>query len=187
MMNKVPEHILHWESYDKLYYRGEYEALIALQKAYVKNHPENIRERLILADAYGYAGQHQAALKILKKLHKISPYDAEFTHALVECLDKLKEDPKEFSWRRAVVIFESADETQEWCYKYLLSKGPSQDAFNLLFEMEVAGYVRFDEEQLIEYLSADERFRIERVGIHGFPKIELKESQACSVSHKMIV
>lgn len=175
IINGVPEYVLHWEAYDKLYYKGEFKALIELQKKYVKKHPEDFREKLLLADAYSYAGQYGVALKILKKLHKFNPYDTEFTHAIVECLDKLEKDPKSFDWRRKVIIFEGKSETTDWCYTYLQKEGVSDDAFNLLFEMEVAGYARFEEEELIDILKADSRFRVHESEDEDYPIIELKE------------
>lgn len=105
--NSVPAYIVHWEAYDRLYYTGQFDALIKLQAAYVKRNPENHREKLLLSDAYNYAGKHRKALKILTKLHKNNPYDTEYVTALAECLVKLKINPNMYPWRRNVLIFDS--------------------------------------------------------------------------------
>ena len=174
-VNGVPDYVIHWEAYDKLYYKGDFEGLIELQKNYVKKHPADFREKLLLADAYSYAGKYEVALKILKKLHRLNPYDTEFTHAIVACLDHLGKDPRNFEWRRQVIIFEGGTETRDWCYNYLKKEGVSDDAFNMLFEMEVAGYARFEEEALITYLKADQRFRVHESEDEDYPIIELRE------------
>lgn len=174
-INGVPDYVLHWEAYDQLYYKGEFEALIVLQKKYVKQHPGNYREKLLLADAYSYAGKYGVALKILKRLHKFNPYDTEFTHAIVECLYKLEKDPKTFKWEREVIIFEGKAETTDWCYAYLSKEGASDDAYNMLFEMEVAGYARFEEDALINFLKSDCRFRVHEIEDEDYPVIELSE------------
>lgn len=175
MINGVPDYIVHWEAYDKLYYKGDFLALIKLQKDYVRNNPSNPREKLMLADAYSYATQYQAALKILKSLHKFDPHDTEFTHALVECLDKMGRDPKTYSFRRPVTIFDDQKVSADWCYDYLKHEGISDDAFNLLYEMEIAGYVRFEEDKLVEHLQQDQRFRVNVVEGEDYPVIELSE------------
>lgn len=175
MVNGVPEYVIHWEKYDKLYYQGNFDQLIQLQKAYVKKHPEDFREKLLLADAYSYAGKYRSALKILKRLHRFNPYDTEFTHALVECLDHLNLDPKSFQWSREVPVFEDNPATLDWCYNYLRKEGVSDDAFNMLFEMESIGYARFDEVGLIKLLRKDDRFRVHELKDEEYPLIELTE------------
>ena len=86
----IPDHIIHWEAYDHLYYKGEFDALIRLQKAYVKRHPADAREKLLLADAYMYANKDKQALKILKKLCVKDPGKVEYVEAMVECYEKLE-------------------------------------------------------------------------------------------------
>lgn len=175
MMSGVPDYVIHWENYDQLYYKGDYTKLIELQKAYVKKHPADTREKLLLADAYNYAGRHKSALKILKRLHRFDPYDTEITHTLVECLDKLAIDPKTFKWLRNVQIFDGSKATKDWCYAYLKEQGVSDDAFNIHYEMSEAGYTRFDEDGLLNLLREDERFRIHDVQGEVYPVIELSE------------
>lgn len=183
--NGVPDYVLHWEAYDNLYYKGDFLALIKLQKDYLRKNPSNPREKLMLADAYVYATQYQQAMKILKSLHKFDPQDTEFTHALVECLDKMGKNPKDYPFRRKVPIFESQQETADWCYNYLKHEGLSNDPFNLLFEMEVAGYVRFEEEQLVAYLQQDKRFNVHEIEGEDYPAIELSEWSVVHMPVKM--
>ena len=174
MINGVPDYILHWEAYDNLYYKGEFLALIKLQKAYISDNPGNPREKLMLADAYKYAGQLGQALKILKGLHKFDPDDTEFTHALIECLDAMEMDPKDYPFRRKVLIFEGAEESTTWCYNYLKKEGVPSDVFNLLFEMEVEGYVRFEEDDLKAFLAQDGRFKVDELKESEYPSVALK-------------
>ena len=156
----VPEYILHWEEFDRLYYKGDYKQLILSQKEYIKQHPEDDRERLLLADAYMYDGQDKRALKILSNLHKKYPFDIEYMHTLSECLYKLKRDPNTYDWKRKVIIFDNNQKCSDFCYEYIKSNG-SECSFTLLYEMEEGGYSKYDTEALELILSNDERFSSE--------------------------
>lgn len=170
---EIPAYIKHWEAYDDLYYKGEFEALVRLQKDYVKNRPDDCRELLLLADAYCYAGRYRAALKILKRLHVFDPYNSEYVQALVECLDGLKIDPMTFKWRRPIELFEDGKSACDWVQRYLQRSGVSDDACNLYVEMDSTGYARFDIEAFIEFLKADERFRVHEGSLEDATIVEL--------------
>lgn len=176
-INGVPDYVLHWEAYDHLHYKGEFEALIEMQKLYVKKHPDQIREKLMLADAYGYAGKHLQALKILKRLHRYDPYDFEFTHAIIECLDKLGKNPKLYDWKREVIIFDTSEEATQWCYTYMQREGVSDNTLHLFLEMDVTGFTRFDEDELLDFLKEDARFMIHEGEDMVDSVVELREWQ----------
>ncbi len=177
MMNQrnVPEYILHWEEFDRLYYKGDYKALIEMQVAYVKKHSDDLREELLLADAYGYDEQHDKALKILEHLHAIQPYDQEITQALAECLVKLDVKPKSYQWKREVLMFDNAETVTNWCFKYLKEIGKASDTFNLMYEMETIGYVSMEDEKLTEYLKEDGRFMVSSTEDSDYPTVMIKQ------------
>lgn len=156
--NVFMEQLRHWELHDQLYREHDYESLIALQLAYIEAHPGNPRDFLFLADAYGYAGYHTKAMKVLKKLHKSDPWDFEYVQAMVECLLSLDKDPEAFNWRRPVTIIVNRDQGLNWCISYLKERGDHQEIFDVYCAMEDEGYVAFDLEAFESYLSTDSRF-----------------------------
>lgn len=172
-INGTPLFVLHYDNFDRLKSQGKFEELIQLQKSYAK-HSNNERDVLILADAYGYAGDHKNQLKTLKKLHHYNPYDSEVTNAVADCLDQMGKIPEKFNWLRPVTIFRGGDETIDWCIKHLQKEKCSDSFFNLYIEMWVDGCIRIEEEDVLALLEADERFHLEAYDCDDGPMVRLR-------------
>lgn len=174
-LDGIPDYVIHWENYDRLYYEQDYEGMIRLQKDYLQHHTGNPRDELMLADAYGYAGKHKLALKILKRLHRFNPYDSEYVEALVECLKKCRINPRTFKWRRKVLFFEGREETVGWCYTWLEKKGEAEKLCDLYMEMWNIGYIGFDVAGLEEILGDDPRFELSESSLKDEVAITLNQ------------
>ncbi len=80
-INGVPEYVLHWETYDRLYYKGEFEKSERIFEKLLIIEPENIEMLSALAASYFKNGKNKKAketaerIEAFRKQHQFGQID----------------------------------------------------------------------------------------------------------------
>lgn len=162
LMSNIPEHIIQWNLEDKCYDKKDFEGVVRLREAFCEKYPEDFDAALRLADAYVDNVKYDKALSLLTELHEVEPDALDVANVIVTCLLALGRDIKTYPWIQKPLVFYVDEVMANWCYEEVKRFGRALDSIDLFIRLEDAGCTRFFESEMLEYLSGDERFVINK-------------------------
>jgi len=126
-----------------------------------------------LAGTYLQNGEPEKALDLLEDLHHRHPKDEAVHWLVLDALFADGGDETAFPWHDEIPIVVHLDEdTVDACCE-LLHRSPPRDLEALYLELLRCGYCAFNEDDLLDALRRDGRFRIEGDGRVGWPRVGL--------------
>ncbi len=148
-----------WEGDSLLIEEEDWIGLIKLRKRRAEKRLHDLHAQWSYAQALIFNNEFKPAIEFLTVIHKKDPYYPDVNHSIIEALYGLGKTENDFDWIEKPLMLKLNNKTKEIC-KDFLKKKRKPISFLSLYEylMIKFDYIKFQEEDLFEYLKTDNIF-----------------------------
>ena len=161
----IYENFEDWEGDYELINKGDFEGLIKYRERIAKNNPNDVYSQWSLGEAYILNKEFEKAIEFLTNLHRKYPDHEDIQYSILDALFSIGKNEKDFEWVLAPVVVRLNSGVLDYCYDLLKRKRIARELNDLYSELMSMGYLAFNENDLLNYLSTDGRFEIEKDSI----------------------
>lgn len=147
-----------WEDHFYFHDRRDYAGLVAFCKDEVKRSPNDLYAAERLLQAYVLNRDFNDAIDFGATLERDHPGVGMFSHHILDALFALGKTEADFAWTVRPSIVRLDRGVADDCYNYLRPKRKPRTLDEFHIELWLNDYVAFSDEELLQYLRADERF-----------------------------
>jgi len=170
-MNEFEWFDLWCERHSRLMEEENYTQLVECCRERFERDPSDLHAVEALAEAYVLNNQNQDAIDMLTPYYMKDPEHPLYEHALLDALLAMGKRIEDFPWKTPPKVLNLTKDVVDACYMHLKPKRKPRTAFDLLFMFMGNAYLLFTEEDLLDALTADERFVVSHDG--GPPEISV--------------
>ncbi len=174
-MNRFEWFDLWCERHAHLMEEEDYGRLVECCRERYDRHHDDLHAVEALTEAYVLNKQYQDAIDLLTPYYMKDPEHPLFAHAILDALLGMGKQIGDFPWKTPPKILSLTKEVLDACYAHLKPKKLPRTPFDLLFMFMGSHYLLFSEEELLQALSADERFIVSHDG--GLPEISVAQKR----------
>ena len=150
-----------------------YPGLVEYCKQRAERFQDDPYAQYYLGEAYVLNGEYAKAIEFLSEHHRTHPDNLDFQHVILDALFALGKTDDDFDWVLRPVILRMSSDILEACYEFLKSKRKPRAVSEIHGRFLLEGYVLFTEEDLLNALSADDRFIVEDADADVFAKVRV--------------
>lgn len=162
-----------WEADYEFINKKDFEGLVKYRKRIAKNNPNDVYSQWSLGEAYVLNRQYEKAIEFLTHLHKKYPDHGDIHYSILDALFSIGKSEKDFEWISAPNVVRLNRDVLDYCYDLLKRKRKPRELNDLYCKLMSMGYLAFNENEFLKYLSTDERFEIEKDSIIQFSLIRV--------------
>jgi hypothetical protein len=133
----------------------------------LKTNPNDFHAQLMLGEAYILNSEFGIAIEYLTSLHSKMPDDEEVQHLILDVLFALGKNENDFIWEIQPIIIDLNITVLNECYDCLRGKRKGRTVSDLYCSLMSGGYLKFDENELLQSLEGDNRFLIDKDPLVG--------------------
>ncbi|MCZ2846299.1 MAG: hypothetical protein O2U61_07405 [Candidatus Bathyarchaeota archaeon] len=158
----IHENFEDWEEDYELINKGDFEGLIKYRERIAKNNPNDVYSQWPLGEAYILNKEYEKAIEFLSHLHRKYPDHGDIHYSILDALFSIGKSEKDFDWVSVPAVVRLNRDVLDYCYELLKRKRKARELNDLYCGLMSMGYLSFNENDFLNYLSADERFEIEK-------------------------
>lgn len=159
-----------WER-DCFYYDSEeWEGLVEYRKKVAKQNIDSPYDQWRLGEAYILNENYEEAIDFLSRLHIKYPDFIDVQYSLLDILFKLGRDENDFKWIEKPKVIRLTEDILDCCYEFLRYKRKLRTIPEIYYGPLIGkGYLKFEEEDLLEAIRKDKRFELigDSIDIYG--------------------
>jgi len=150
-----------WEDDYLLISKGDYQGLKRLRQEVAKSDPTDIYAQWRLGEAYILCKEYEKAIDFFSPLYRENPDFIDIEDSILDALFALGKSERDFKWVSMPNIIRLNNEVSNFCYDYLKGKRKGKILDEVYCQLIPEGYLTFNVEQLLNYLTNDGRFEFQ--------------------------
>jgi hypothetical protein len=150
-----------WEEDYQLFEKEDWKGLLKLRKIMAERNTDDIYAQWRYGEALILNKQYKAAIEFLTPIYKEEPDYLDVVHTILDALFESGKTENDFDWIKKPEIMRLDKTTLDHCENLLKGKRKGIPVYQIHADLSLPGaYLTFDEEELLDALSKDERFSI---------------------------
>lgn len=151
-----------WKIEQRYFDENDFAGLVKYREKVAKKNNDDFYVKWNLCEAYILNKEYEKAMEQLTPLHMEEPRDDNVHALILDALFALGKNENDFKWKVKPIIVELNKSVINLCYRKLKEERAETTVHNLYCSLMIEGYLKFDENNLYEALSKDDRFEIEK-------------------------
>lgn len=150
-----------WEGDYYYYDREDWEGLVKYREKVARQNIDSPYDQWRLGEAYILNEDYEQAFEFLSRLHIKYPDFIDVQYSILDILFKLGKDENDFKWIEKPRVIKLTEDILDCCYEFLRNKRKPRTISDIYYGPLIGkGYLKFEEEELLEAVRKDNRFEI---------------------------